>query len=160
VLFRSQKLKATMGAWNAETAAGQYLDLLRNGFVEIDGVRLEPADVDVGLTTKEGFAAAGERVGVVVLETTLDDELRELGFLRELQSKVQGERKDQKLEFADRIVLGLEGGPRLAGVLAKHTAELAKEVLAVRIEASAEGGRVFDVEGEDVKVLVTRASKA
>ena len=47
-------------------------------------LELVPEDVEVSFTTKEGFAAAGDRVGVVALETALDDHLRELGFLREL----------------------------------------------------------------------------
>ena len=55
----------------------------------------------------------------------LDDELRELGFLRELLTRVQTVRKEMGLEFVDRIVLGFVGQDRrLAGVLAKHTAEL------------------------------------
>jgi isoleucyl-tRNA synthetase len=95
---------------------------------------------------------------VVVLETALDEELRELGFLRELQSKVQAMRKDLGLEFTDRIALGLSGGPRLATVLAKHKQALSREVLAKAIEPSHAGEeREVDVEGEPVRISILRA---
>ncbi len=117
-----------------------------------------PEDVEIGFSTRSGFAAAGGRVGVVALETTLDDHLRELGFLRELQSRVQAMRKELGLEFTDRIVLGLSGGPRLAAVLAKYKDSLAREVLATSVEPSHAGDeREAEVEGESVRLSILRA---
>jgi isoleucyl-tRNA synthetase len=143
---------------SAEQAATLNQTLLADGKVTFEGVELLPEDVEVGFETKEGFAAAGDRIGVVALETALDDELRELGFLRELQSKVQAMRKDLGLEFTDRIALGLSGGPRLTSVVAKHRAVLAREVLATVIEPSHKGDeRELDVEGEPVRISMLRS---
>jgi isoleucyl-tRNA synthetase len=154
----AQMLKGVMGKLPAEQAATLNAQLLSDGKITVEGVELAPEDVEVAFTTKEGFAAAGSRVGVVALETALDDHLRELGFLRELQSKVQAMRKDLGLEFTDRIVLGLSGGPRLAAVLAKYKDDLAREVLATTIEASHSGDeREADVEGESVRMSMLRA---
>ncbi len=136
--------------------AGVGLTLLACGGTTTDIPDGGDASIDVA---KEGFAAAGDRVGVVALETALDDHLRELGFLRELQSRVQAMRKDMGLEFTDRIVLGLSGGPRLSGVLAKYRDDLAREVLATAIEPSHSGDeREVDVEGESVRLSMMRAS--
>jgi isoleucyl-tRNA synthetase len=155
----AQMLKGVMGKLAPERAAELHAALLADGKVTIEGVELLAEDVEVAFTTKEGFAAAGDRVGVVALETTLDDELRELGFLRELQSRVQTMRKEIGLEFTDRIALGLSGGPRLAGVLAKYKDSLAREVLATAIEPSHAGDeREVDVEGESVRISMLRAS--
>ena len=132
-------------------------ELLANGSAVIDGIALEAADVEVSFSTRGGFAAAGDRVGVVVVETTLDDELLELGFLRELQSKVQAARKDQGLEFTDRITLGLSGGARLEKMLARYKDELAREVLATSVVAAGEGAIEALVEGEPVMISVSRA---
>jgi isoleucyl-tRNA synthetase len=155
----AQSLKAAMAKLAPEQAAALNAQLLSDGKITVDGVELLPEDVEVAFTTKEGFAAAGDRVGVVALETALDDHLRELGFLRELQSRVQAMRKDMGLEFTDRIVLGLSGGPRLSGVLAKYKDDLAREVLATAIEPSHSGDeREVDVEGESVKMSMLRSS--
>ncbi len=160
----AQKLKATMGALPKEKAGELYLELLAKGEIEIDGVKLSPDDVEVSLATKEGFAASGARVGVVALETTLDDELRELGFLRELQSKVQAARKEIGLDFADRITLVFDApGARADGVLAKYTEALAAEVLATRVDrgTAASGARAFevDVDGEPVRFAISLSAK-
>ncbi len=153
----AQKLKAAMGKWPAAKASEVYAALQESGSVEVEGIALGLADADVAFSTRPGFAAAGGRIGVVVLETTLDDELRELGFLRELQSKVQAMRKDLGLDFADRIALGLSGGERLAGMLAKYKEDLAREVLASSVGAAGEGAREVEVEGEPVRVSVRKA---
>jgi len=154
----AQMLKGVMTKLPPEQAASLNAQLLSEGKITVEGVELVPADVEVAFTTKEGFAAAGDRVGVVALETALDDHLRELGFLRELQSKVQAMRKDLGLEFTDRIVLGLSGGPRLASVLAKYKDDLARETLATSIEPSHSGDeREADVEGESVRISMLRA---
>ncbi len=153
----AQKLKVAMAAWSPERAAAVHGELLANGSAVIDGIALEAADVEVSFSTRGGFAAAGDRVGVVVVETTLDDELLELGFLRELQSKVQAARKDQGLEFTDRITLGLSGGARLEKMLARYKDELAREVLATSVVAAGEGAIEALVEGEPVMISVSRA---
>lgn len=153
----AQKLKALMGAWSPEKAALAQAKLQDEGVLVVEGVTLEPSDVEVAFSTREGFAAAGARVGVVVLETMLDEELLDLGFLRELQSRVQAARKDMGLEFTDRIALGLSGGERLARVLAKYQADLAREVLASSVGAPGAEAKEHSVEGEAVKIEVRKA---
>ncbi len=154
----AQQLKATLSGFSAAQASSTATTLATTGFVTIDGAQYGREDVEVGFTTKEGFAAAGDRIGVVALETALDDELRELGFLRELQSKVQAMRKDIGLDFADRISLGLSGGARLANVLAKHQDDLAREVLATSVVRAATDAREVDVEGEACRISMSRAN--
>jgi isoleucyl-tRNA synthetase len=83
----AQMLKGVMAKLGVEQAATLNAQLLADGKITVEGIELVPEDVEVAFTTKEGFAAAGARVGVVALETALDDHLRELGFLRELQSR-------------------------------------------------------------------------
>ncbi len=61
---------------------------------------------------KEGWAAAGARIGVVVLDTRLDDHLKDLGYLRELLNRIQTARKEMGLDFVDRISFTIEGTDR------------------------------------------------
>jgi isoleucyl-tRNA synthetase len=149
----AQKLKATMAQMGYEQAFEAHTALVMHGSTTVDGVELRSEDVEVSFDTKPGFAAAGDRVGVVVLETTLDEELKDLGFLRELISRVQTIRKELALEFTDRIRLGLKGGERTARVVGKYRDELAREVLAAEISDQGTS-RELDVEGEKVAIGV------
>jgi isoleucyl-tRNA synthetase len=126
----AQALKAAMGKLSAADAAVTASKLLAGASAEMNGIVLERGDVEIELVAKAGFAAAGDRAGVIVLDTKLDDELIDLGMLRELISRVQGARKDQDLGYADRIRLYIETEGRLKDVAARYTDALAAEVLA------------------------------
>jgi isoleucyl-tRNA synthetase len=157
----AQVLKKSMGAL-PEAAAGELAAKIMGGQpVTFEGVALGRDDVEVELVAKEGFAAAGDRAGVVVLDTRLDDELRELGLVRELLNRVQGLRKDLGLEYTDRIRLEVFGSDHAQQVFTRHRETIAGEVLAVEVKVGALGGagdaRALDIEGEDLRARVTRA---
>jgi isoleucyl-tRNA synthetase len=157
----------------AERAAAGLGELAAPGLEDLTELRAE--DVLAECRPKAGFAAADGRIGgalhvAVVLETTLDDELRDLGFLRELQSRVQAARKDAGLDFADRIRLSFRGSARLARVIEQYRGELSKEVLATELayagpldtDAAREPGTpptqaALDVDGESVGIDIVRA---
>jgi isoleucyl-tRNA synthetase len=155
----AQALKKTLAELTPEAAAKIQADLTNTGTAEVTGVTLNREDVEVTFTTKEGFVAAGDRVGVVVLETAMDDELLQLGFLRELQSRVQTVRKERGLEYTDRIRLTCSGGARTKDVIARYGSELAEEVLATSVafaDAPPQGANAVEVEveGETVHLVV------
>ena len=84
----AQSLKETHGAHVSSSEAGALAAKVMSGAsVTVEGVELRREDVEVEFVAKEGFAAAGDRVGVVVLDTRIDDELRDRGLLRELQNR-------------------------------------------------------------------------
>ncbi|HEY2516038.1 MAG TPA: isoleucine--tRNA ligase [Polyangiaceae bacterium] len=120
------------------------------------GVELLREDVEAAFETKPGFAAAGDRVGVVILETTLDDELKDLGFYRELLNRVQTARKEMELEYTDRIAVGVKGSARVGKIVDAHSEELGREVLAtkVTVDALPANATVFEVEVEGEKVTI------
>jgi isoleucyl-tRNA synthetase len=157
----AQELKA---AW----ASGRGLDVayaaLDAGEAVWDGVTITRDDVEMAFEPRPGFAAATDRVGSVFLDTTLDDRLRDLGLLRELQTRIQAMRKDLGLEYTDRIRLSVLGGPRVTRIVAAHGDALAAEVLAANVstESHPEGAEVreLDVEGETVRVGVVRAGSS
>ncbi len=126
----AQAIKATMAQMSAQDSAALASKILAGGTETILGVTLERADVEVELVAKEGFAAAGDRGGVMVLETKLDAELEDLGMFRELLSRVQAARKELVLGYADRIRLAVDTEGRLLCVVKDHVKDLATEVLA------------------------------
>ncbi len=157
---QAQELKKAWATLTAEDKA--ILDgVLVDGQGTYKGIDLVRDDIEASFETKEGFAAAGDRVGVVVLETTLDDELRELGFVRELLNRIQAARKEMGLEYQDRIALGVLGGERVTAVMARQHAEIARECLAASVSSDAvpagATSREVDVEGETVTIAIARA---
>lgn len=148
--------------WSSPSSEERRLleDAVRNGGGTFLGTSIGAEDIEVVFEAKAGFAASGGRVGVVVLETVLDDALRDLGYVRELQNRIQTLRKDSGLEFSDRIRLRLDGSETLERCVKAHGADLAREVLAVGIELGVHPGpavREVEVLGETVRAVVERA---
>jgi isoleucyl-tRNA synthetase len=157
----AQALKGSMGKMSSAEAAVFASKVLAGGSADADGIALERGDVEIELVAKPGFAAAGDRAGVIVLDTKLDAELEDLGMLRELISRVQGARKDLDLGYADRIRLYIETDGRLKDVATRYAIALAAEVLADKVlfEPTPAGAHVVDsvVEGTSVTLGIARA---
>jgi isoleucyl-tRNA synthetase len=126
------------------------------------GVELEASDVEVDLSARAGFAAASGSVGVVVLDTRVDDRLRRQGLLWELVSRLQNLRKELSLDFTERVRLWIGGSVVVVGVAKEHGDVVAREVLAVEVRfddpVPSAAVRSVDIEGETVTIAMLRAS--
>ena len=157
---QAQDLKKVMGAMPPAEAQALVATLLANGKATVHGVDVDREDVEVAFDAKEGYAAAGDRVGVVVLDTRLDDALRDLGYLRELLNRIQTARKDMGLDFVDRIEVRVAGTDRTRRVVTANEKTIASECLAVSVTCTDDAGaeaRDVDVEGDAVRLAITRA---
>ncbi len=154
----AQLVKGLLAKTSPEDVAAMHTELTNVGKIIVGGVELVPSDLEISFTTKEGFAAAGDRMGVVVLETTLDEELKDLGLVRELLNRIQTARKEMELEYTDRIHVALGGSDRVQRVANAHRESLMKEVLATDVVVGAKGeGPTVDLDGEEVSLVVGRA---
>ena len=116
----------------ASARAGELASALMDGqSVALEGVDLKREDVEIEFAAKEGFAAAGDRVGVVVLDTRIDAELLDRGLVNELVNRVQAARKEMGLEYADRIRVSILGSERVRVVVDAFSESIAAEVLAI-----------------------------
>ena len=88
----------------------------------------------VTMQGKEGFAFAGEGELGVVLDTTITEELKEEGYLREILSKVQNMRKESGFEVLDKINLFVAGNPMLENVIRKFEHQIKKDTLAITVQ--------------------------
>jgi isoleucyl-tRNA synthetase len=148
-----------MGAMPDAEVKGLVAQLLSTGKATVHGVEMDREDVEVAFDAKEGYAAAGARIGVVVLDTRLDDHLRDLGYLRELLNRIQTERKEMGLDFVDRIRVAVSGTERTARVVKANEHDIAAECLAVQVSYVDDAGanaRETDVEGDSVRLSITR----
>ena len=88
-----RKMPLAKKAFAAADGSRLRAQLLETGKGEIDvggeQIVVEPDDVEVLVEAAEHFAAAGDRTTVVVLNTDIDDKLREEGLYRELLHRVQ-----------------------------------------------------------------------
>ncbi|HEX7169163.1 MAG TPA: isoleucine--tRNA ligase [Acidimicrobiales bacterium] len=133
---RVKDLRAALAALDTTTAA----DALARGDgleVELPGgqVSLTPDDVDVRVTALAGLAIGRDSGIVVAIDTTIDDDLRLRGDVRDVVRRVQEERKAAGLQIADRISLRI-GGPQ---ELEPFLEAIAQEVLATHVELVAPG---------------------
>ncbi|MEQ9496785.1 MAG: isoleucine--tRNA ligase [Deltaproteobacteria bacterium] len=158
------KMKAAQKAIMAADADAlkQALDAGGEVTLDVDGSELTftADDLVVNVEAKEGFAAASAATGVVLLDTTLTDDLIADGRFREVLSKIQARRKDLKLDFDARISLGLTGAQSVLDLCSAREAALKKETLTAKLTlGEAVGGEPVEVkiDGEkltiDVKVM-------
>ena len=146
------KMKATQKAIMAKDPDALKRALEADGQVKLtvegDALTLSRDELLISVEAKEGFAAASAPVGVVVLNTRIDESLKKEGLFREVLARVQAQRKQLKLDFADRIRLGLSGSAELLDVCEARQDELKAETLTVELNLAG------DVGGESAEVQV------
>jgi isoleucyl-tRNA synthetase len=111
--------------------AGEF-EQLEGGRFRVAGHELEPNEVLVERSGREGFAVASEAGLTVALDTSLDDPLLLEGRGYDLIRTVNQLRKDEGYELTDRIVLTVPESER--DVVETHRDWIAREVLATEIE--------------------------
>src|ERR1019366_8050971 len=157
----AQALKKTMGAMPSARAGELASALMAGETPTLDGVELKREDVEIEFVAKEGFAAAGDRVGVVVLDTRIDAALLDRGLVNEFVNRIQVARKELALEYTDRIRVSIVGSDRVSAIVTGAGDAIASEVLAVEVSPRTPvlGGydREIDVDGEPVRLGVALA---
>jgi len=154
-------------AWVKTQPAKALQDALANGAAEtlIDGatVRVLPEDVTFEKVQPEGFVLTEDADLRVLLDTRVDDRLRERGVVREVVHRIQIARKEAGFDVTDRICLSLESG-ELSDVLRRSEREVASEVLASEVRWSADENAEFtqeiDVDGKPVRMGIARVKEA
>ena len=99
--------------------------------IDVNGTEIELNSENLLVTMQglEGYAFAGEGETGVVLDTTITEELREEGHLREIISKIQNMRKESGFEVADKIRLYVASNDVLLEVVKKFEEVIKKETL-------------------------------
>ena len=111
---------------------------VKNGkteYIEIDDteIGLNQDNLLVTMQGKDGFAFSGEGELGVVLETTITEELKEEGYVREILSKVQNMRKEKGFEVLDHINLYVAGNEDLEKVIKKNEEIIKHDTLALKV---------------------------
>ena len=131
--------------------------LLDGGSVDVLGEEIVLDDVVVERVARAGVAVAtGDRLSVAI-DTELSEELVAEGVAREIVKAVQGLRRDQGLDVADRIRIDWDTDHDVVSTaMERHGEWVAAETLA--IEVSRRGGEPVDL-GDSVEISL-RVSRA
>jgi len=105
--------------------------------LEVEGESFEMTmeDFIVETTQLEGLSTQEDKGLTVSINTVLTEDLIEDGYVREMISKIQNQRKSTGLEVTDRIVLSYSGNDKLGAIIEKQKDFIASEVLASSIVA-------------------------
>lgn len=120
-------------------------------------IELEPGDVQIERKVKEGLAAGNAGELTVALDLSMTDDLLLEGLARELMNKINAMRRDMGLEVADRIRIRLQTTPRVEQALALFGQTIAAEVLAVDIQLMPCEGALWDLNGEEARLVLEKA---
>ncbi len=126
------KLGRELGAVRAALESGDFEERPGGGFLAA-GHELEPGEVLVERTGKEGWAVATSDGVTVALDLELDESLVSRGRVYDLIHTVNTKRKEAGLELTDRIRLTV---PETEADLLAHEEWISRETLAVSVEAS------------------------
>ncbi len=150
----------------AEIAKANQMELaskVQNGetyIINVEGqeIELNSENLLVTMQGKEGYAFAGEGEIGVVLDTTITEELKEEGYVREILSKVQNMRKESGFEVLDRINLYVAGNEMLEAVIKKYSEQIQKDTLADNIiyNETAKEYTETSINGEKLNIAVEK----
>jgi isoleucyl-tRNA synthetase len=126
------RLGKELGAVRAALSAGEFEELPEGRF-RVAGHDLEPDDVLVERTGRDGWAVASADGLAVALDLRLDAELLLEADALDLIRTVNVMRKDAGLEVTDRIVLTVPAA--IAPLVERHGDRIKAEVLATEIRA-------------------------
>jgi len=127
--------------------------------VNVDGeiFELAPEDLIPETVQPEGLSTQSERDYTVALDTTLTDDLIEEGFVRELVSKIQTQRKESGFEVTDRIRVYFKASDKLSAVINNNMGIIASDVLAVELTMDVSvQGKDWDINGESCTLFLTK----
>lgn len=140
--------------------AKKLLDDLENGQVkiEIDGEEIEINKdyVLVNIKSKKGFDVNMANNIFVILDTELNEELINEGYVREFISKIQQFRKKLDLDVLDNIEISFVSDKEVTEALFNDEEFIKSETLAKKIEEKDQGGEESTLNGHPVKINIKK----
>lgn len=141
----------------------EFVEKLENGRVslELNGeeTQILREYVEVRISSKEGFDISMDSGIFVILDTALNQELIQEGYMREFVSKVQQLRKNSGFEVTDEIEVEYETSDEVFESIEKFKEEISTEILAKKLERKT-GLNQEEVELNDknIKIKLTLAN--
>ncbi len=110
-----------------------YTQVSAGNSVDVEGYDLEPDEILVSSTDKEGYSVASEGGYTLAVATEVSAELALEGLARELVHRIQNMRRSAEFDIADYIVTYYQGSPELDEVMSVHGDYIQRETLSRQI---------------------------
>ena len=131
------------------------MNVSANRQVTLGDYTLEPDEIIVSATDKEGYSVIAEQGYSAAVTTELTADLELEGRARELVHQVQNMRRDAGFDISDRITTYYTGDPAIDDVIAAHGGYIRQETLSDDLirsappdEAHAESHRINGLEAD------------
>lgn len=120
---------------------------------------VEKSDVEIISEDIPGWLVANDGNLTVALDITVSEELLREGIAREIVNRVQNARKSRGYDITDKISLTFAPNSQTDEALKQYTDYISRQVLASSLQIAeipdSEEVEVFDLDGVDVKALIT-----
>ena len=110
--------------------------------------------VEVRVTSKEGFSSSTENNQVIILNTTVTENLKQEGYAREIISKIQNMRKEKDFCITDRIIIYYDGDEEIQTVMVQFSNMISKETLADEIRLQKNSNQALAIEINDKNIYL------
>ena len=110
----------------------------------------------IDISSKEGFDVTMENNLFVILDTNLNDDLINEGYVREFISKVQQLRKSLDLDVLDNIKIFYESDNEIKEAIESNKEYIMSETLANIIEEKQVNADVVDLNGHESKIVIEK----
>ena len=148
------------GKYLRETDAKELLAKLNEGDVKLEiageETEIKKDYVEVKISAKEGFDVVMENNLFVILDTELNDELLNEGYVREFVSKIQQLRKKKDLEILDNIKITYKSDEEVEKALASEEEFIKTETLAKELVQADVDAEVENLNGHDIKIEIEK----
>ena len=119
-----------------------------------DAITIDLEDVEIFSEDIPGWTVANDGALTVALDITVNDELRNEGYSRELIKRIQNLRKESGLEITDRINIQLAHNEHIDRAVEAFGDNIRTQVLAERIEIVDNVVDATEIDFEDFKLDV------
>ena len=137
-----------------------YATLKKEGCIsfELNGnnILLNEEDLIIEASKKPGYITAIDGQTTVVMDVSLDDQLIEEGYVREVVSKIQTMRKESNFDVIDKIEVCILNNKKIEGIIDSHKDLLLKDIMAkdVIVGKELDGSILKEWDINDEKVTI------
>lgn len=140
--------------------AKDFIEKISSGdlLINLDGedVDIKKDYVDIQISAKEGFNIEMQDNLFIILDTNLNEELVNEGYVREFISKIQMLRKKNDYEVLDEINIICDCDQKLNAVFKSYENTILKETVAKSFSFRKLESEEVDLNGKSVKIEVNR----
>lgn len=138
-----------------EIEQGNSVDLT----VEGTNISITQDEITLQRHVKEDLVAENDGDITIALETQLNDELIQEGNAREIVNKINTMRREMGFHVSDRIKVAMDASKHIQESFQAHESYIKNEILALSFTFEACEGKAWDLNGEDVRIHIQKASQ-